>query len=96
MPSTQKVVAPYAAARNPCTYFHVTHTPQQKVSHYPNTASSGEYVPMHRWSTSQPAPDNDSSCNLMDGNDFNTPFLPDSTGDTSNSDTFLCHNNFFP
>eukprot|EP00957_Ditylum_brightwellii_P197060 15012656-Ditylum_brightwellii.AAC.1 len=74
----------------------MAHMPQQKVSHYPNTASTGEFVPTHGWSTGLPAPDNDSVSNLTDGIDFNTPFLTDSTGDTSNSDTFLYHNNFFP
>eukprot|EP00957_Ditylum_brightwellii_P178275 13578172-Ditylum_brightwellii.AAC.1 len=58
MPSMQRAVVSYAAARNPYASSCVTHTSQQKVSHYPTTAST-------------------------DGTDFNTPFLPDSTGDTS-------------
>eukprot|EP00957_Ditylum_brightwellii_P187937 14308885-Ditylum_brightwellii.AAC.1 len=69
---------------------------QQKVSHYPNTASTGEYMSMKRWSTGSPIPDTNSVCNLMDGIDFDTPFFPDSTGGTSNNDAFLYHNNFFP
>eukprot|EP00957_Ditylum_brightwellii_P193410 14726698-Ditylum_brightwellii.AAC.1 len=69
---------------------------QQKVSHYPNTAATSNYVPMHRWSTSPPASNTNSVHNLMDGIDFGTPFFPDSTGDTSKSDTYLYHNNFFP
>ena len=46
MTSMERAVVPYAAARNPYASSHVTHTPQQKVPHYPNTASTGEYVPM--------------------------------------------------
>eukprot|EP00957_Ditylum_brightwellii_P188111 14320852-Ditylum_brightwellii.AAC.1 len=92
----ERAVVPYAAARNPCVSSCVTHTLQQKVSHYPNTASTGEYVPAYRWSTGPPAPDTNFVCNLMDGIDFNEPFLPDSTDDTSKSDAFSYHNNFFP
>eukprot|EP00957_Ditylum_brightwellii_P098488 7503122-Ditylum_brightwellii.AAC.1 len=68
----------------------------QKVSLYPNTASTGEYMPMHRWSTSSPAPDINSVHNLMDDIDFDAPFFPNSTADTSNNDAFLYHNIFFP
>eukprot|EP00957_Ditylum_brightwellii_P204875 15341162-Ditylum_brightwellii.AAC.1 len=38
--STERAAVPYAAARSPYISFHVTHTSQQKVSHYPNTAST--------------------------------------------------------
>eukprot|EP00957_Ditylum_brightwellii_P178759 13616219-Ditylum_brightwellii.AAC.1 len=96
MPSMQRAVAPYVAARNPYASSCVTHMLHQKVSHYLNTASTGEFVSMHRWSTSPPALDTNSVSNLMDGIDFDAPFLLDSTGDTSNKDTFLYHNNFFP
>eukprot|EP00957_Ditylum_brightwellii_P136402 10403458-Ditylum_brightwellii.AAC.1 len=47
--SMQRAIVPYAAARNPYTSSHVTHMLQQKVSHYPNTASTDKYVPTHRW-----------------------------------------------
>eukprot|EP00957_Ditylum_brightwellii_P122424 9334826-Ditylum_brightwellii.AAC.1 len=62
MPFMQRVVVPYAAARNPYTgtSSRETHTSQQKVSHYPNTASTGEHAPMRRWSTSPPVPDTNS------------------------------------
>eukprot|EP00957_Ditylum_brightwellii_P204013 15337214-Ditylum_brightwellii.AAC.1 len=96
LPSMQRAVVPYAAARNPYVSACVTHTSQQRVSKYPNTASTGEYAPTHRWSTSPPAPDTNSACNLMDGIDFDAPFLPDSTGDNSTKYAFLYHNNFFP
>eukprot|EP00957_Ditylum_brightwellii_P001497 116674-Ditylum_brightwellii.AAC.1 len=66
------------------------------MSHYPNTASTSNYVPRHIWSTSPPAPDTNSAHNLTDGIDFDAPFFPNSTGDTSKSDAFLYHNNFFP
>eukprot|EP00957_Ditylum_brightwellii_P053579 4059345-Ditylum_brightwellii.AAC.1 len=69
---------------------------QQKVSHYLNTASTGDYMPTHRWSTNPPTPDTNPICNLTDGIDYNKPFLPVSTGDTNKSDAFLYHNNFFP
>eukprot|EP00957_Ditylum_brightwellii_P097512 7426654-Ditylum_brightwellii.AAC.1 len=68
---------------------------QQKVSHYPNTASTRNYVTMHRWSTSPPALDTTSVRNLTDGIDFDARFFPNSTGDTSKSDAFSYHNNFF-
>eukprot|EP00957_Ditylum_brightwellii_P018951 1425898-Ditylum_brightwellii.AAC.1 len=71
MPFMQTAVFPYAAAKNPYASSCVTHTPQQKVSHYPNITST-------------------------DGIDFDATFLPDSTADTSNSDTFSYHKNFFP
>eukprot|EP00957_Ditylum_brightwellii_P039480 2986594-Ditylum_brightwellii.AAC.1 len=88
MPSMERAVVPHAAARNPYASSRVTYTSQQKVLHYPNTASTGEYMPMYRWSTSPPAPDTNSVRNLTDSIDFNEPFLPDSTGDTSKSDAF--------
>eukprot|EP00957_Ditylum_brightwellii_P135105 10300902-Ditylum_brightwellii.AAC.1 len=40
MPSTQRAVVPYVAARNPYESSCVTNLSQQKVSHYPNTAST--------------------------------------------------------
>eukprot|EP00957_Ditylum_brightwellii_P136020 10372715-Ditylum_brightwellii.AAC.1 len=40
MPSMNRPVVPYAAARYPYASSCVTHTSQQKVSHYPNTAST--------------------------------------------------------
>eukprot|EP00957_Ditylum_brightwellii_P107316 8188584-Ditylum_brightwellii.AAC.1 len=92
----ERAVVSYAAARNPYTASCMTHRSQQKVSHYPNTTSTSDCVPTHRWSTSLPAPDTNYVCNLADGIDFNGPFLPDSTGDTSKSDVFLYHSNFFP
>eukprot|EP00957_Ditylum_brightwellii_P072549 5513178-Ditylum_brightwellii.AAC.1 len=95
IPSTQIAVVPYGAARNPYVPSHVIHTSQQKVSHYLNTTSTGEYVPTHRWSTGPPVSDTNFVCNLMDGIDFDAPFLPDSTKYTSNNDAFLYHNNFF-
>eukprot|EP00957_Ditylum_brightwellii_P164227 12503050-Ditylum_brightwellii.AAC.1 len=49
IPSTERAVVPYAAARNPYASSYVAHTSQQKVSHYLNTASNCDYVPMHRW-----------------------------------------------
>eukprot|EP00957_Ditylum_brightwellii_P101958 7771128-Ditylum_brightwellii.AAC.1 len=92
----KRAIVPYAAARNPCPSSCVTHMSQQKVSHYMNAASTSNYVPTHRWSTSPPALDTNSVHNLTDGIDFNEPFFPDFTGDTRKSDTFLHHNNFFP
>eukprot|EP00957_Ditylum_brightwellii_P125378 9555865-Ditylum_brightwellii.AAC.1 len=92
----ERAVVPYAAARNPYASFCVTHMSQQKVSHYLNTTSTGEYVPTYRWSTSPTASDTNSVRNLTDGIDFNAPCLSDSTGNTSKSDTFSYHNNFFP
>eukprot|EP00957_Ditylum_brightwellii_P094951 7230746-Ditylum_brightwellii.AAC.1 len=83
----QRAIVPYAAARNPYASSFVTHMLHQKVSHYPNTASTSEFVPTHRWNTSPPVPD---------GIDFDAPFFPDSTDDTSNNDAFLYHNNFLP
>eukprot|EP00957_Ditylum_brightwellii_P018854 1417156-Ditylum_brightwellii.AAC.1 len=88
IPSTERTVVLYAAARNPYASSHVTHTSQQKESHYLNTASTCNYIPTHRWSTSPPAPDTNSVRNLTDGIDFNKPLFPDSTGDTSKSDAF--------
>eukprot|EP00957_Ditylum_brightwellii_P103299 7872506-Ditylum_brightwellii.AAC.1 len=92
----QRSIVLYAAARNPYVSACVAYMSQQKVSHYLNTASTGEFVPTHRWNTSQPVPDTNSVCNLMDDIDFDARFLPDSTGDTSNNDAFSYHNNFFP
>eukprot|EP00957_Ditylum_brightwellii_P082724 6290025-Ditylum_brightwellii.AAC.1 len=60
IPSTERAVVPYTAARNLYTSSCVTHMSQQKLSHYPNTASTGEYVPTYRWSTGPPAPDTNS------------------------------------
>eukprot|EP00957_Ditylum_brightwellii_P028856 2180356-Ditylum_brightwellii.AAC.1 len=60
MPYTQRAAVPYSAARNPYASSHVTHTSQQKVSHCPITASTSEYVPMHRWSTGPHALDTNS------------------------------------
>eukprot|EP00957_Ditylum_brightwellii_P107887 8229803-Ditylum_brightwellii.AAC.1 len=40
MPSMERAIVPYAAARNPYASFCVTHMSQQKVSHYPNIAST--------------------------------------------------------
>eukprot|EP00957_Ditylum_brightwellii_P084196 6401798-Ditylum_brightwellii.AAC.1 len=40
MPSTQRAIVPYTAARNPYASSHVTHTSQQKVSHCPSTVST--------------------------------------------------------
>eukprot|EP00957_Ditylum_brightwellii_P019376 1461608-Ditylum_brightwellii.AAC.1 len=91
----QRAVVPYAAARNPFASSCVTHTPQQKVSHYPNTDSTGKLVPTHRWNTSLSVPDTNSVFNLMDDIAFDGPFLPDCTGNTSNKDAFSYHNNFF-
>eukprot|EP00957_Ditylum_brightwellii_P042558 3222351-Ditylum_brightwellii.AAC.1 len=54
--STERAVVPYAAARNPYTSSYVTHTLQQKLSYYPNTASTCNNVPTHRWSAGPPAP----------------------------------------
>eukprot|EP00957_Ditylum_brightwellii_P109035 8317615-Ditylum_brightwellii.AAC.1 len=82
-------MVPYASACVSCV-------PPQKVSQLPNTSPTNEYVPAHRWSTGPPAPDTNSSCNLMDGIDFNKSFFPDSTGDNSNKNAFLYHNNFLP
>eukprot|EP00957_Ditylum_brightwellii_P125940 9601061-Ditylum_brightwellii.AAC.1 len=84
----QRAGVPYVAARNCYASSCVTHTPQEKVSHYPNTASTGEFVPAHRWNTIPPVTDTNSVCNLAYSIDFNAPFLPDSTGDTSNKDAF--------
>eukprot|EP00957_Ditylum_brightwellii_P134962 10290513-Ditylum_brightwellii.AAC.1 len=50
----------------------------------------------HRWSTSPPAQDTNYVHNLTAGIDFSEPFFPESTGDTSNNDEFLYHNNFLP
>eukprot|EP00957_Ditylum_brightwellii_P016031 1208164-Ditylum_brightwellii.AAC.1 len=66
------------------------------MSHYPNIASTGGFVPMYRWNTSPSVSDKNSVHNLMDGIDFDAPFLPDSTDDNSNKDAFSYHNNFFP
>eukprot|EP00957_Ditylum_brightwellii_P190702 14517957-Ditylum_brightwellii.AAC.1 len=60
IPSMERTIVLYAAARNPYTSSCVTHTSQQKVSHYPYIASTSNYVHTHRWSTSPPAPDIDS------------------------------------
>eukprot|EP00957_Ditylum_brightwellii_P191878 14606885-Ditylum_brightwellii.AAC.2 len=106
LPSTQRAIAPHAAARNPYKPMHrwitspptpaivpyasacVSSASQQKMPKHPNTASTSEYVPTHRWNTSPPVPDTNSICNLMDGIDFNKPFLPDYTGDNSKKDAF--------
>ena len=96
IPSTERAIVPYAAARNPYASSRMTHTSQQKVSHCQNIASTRSYVPTHRWNTSPPTPATNSVRNLTDGIDFDAPFFPDSTGDTSKSDAFSYHNNFFP
>eukprot|EP00957_Ditylum_brightwellii_P204159 15337944-Ditylum_brightwellii.AAC.1 len=67
---------------------------QQKMSLLPNTTRTSEYVPTHMWSTNPPAPDTNFVRNLTAGTDFNKPFFLDSTGDISNNDAFLYHNNF--
>eukprot|EP00957_Ditylum_brightwellii_P123452 9412076-Ditylum_brightwellii.AAC.1 len=79
----ERAIIPYAAAKNSYTSSCVTHTSQQKVAHYPNTASTGKYVPTHRWSTVPSTPDTNSVRNLMDIIDFSQPFFTDSAGDTS-------------
>eukprot|EP00957_Ditylum_brightwellii_P099894 7611996-Ditylum_brightwellii.AAC.1 len=56
IPSVEKAIVPYAAARNSYASSHVAHTSEQKVSHCLNIASTCNYVPMHRWSTSPPTP----------------------------------------
>eukprot|EP00957_Ditylum_brightwellii_P059178 4491172-Ditylum_brightwellii.AAC.1 len=82
-------IVPYASAyESPASL--------QKVLQLPNTTHTSEYVPMHRWSASPPAPDTNYVCNLTVGIDFNEPFYPDSTGDTSNNDAFLYYSNFLP
>eukprot|EP00957_Ditylum_brightwellii_P156703 11927260-Ditylum_brightwellii.AAC.1 len=48
IPSTKRAIVPYAADRNPYASSYVTHTSQQKLSHYPNTVSTSNYVPTHR------------------------------------------------
>ena len=96
IPSTERAIVPYAAARNPYASSRMTHTSQQKVSHCQTIASTCSYVPTHRWNTSPPTPATHSVRNLTDGIDFDAPFFPDSTGDTSKSDAFSYHNNFFP
>eukprot|EP00957_Ditylum_brightwellii_P029778 2252404-Ditylum_brightwellii.AAC.1 len=48
IPSIERVIIPYAAARNSYTSSCVTHMSQQKVSHYPNNASTCNYMPTHR------------------------------------------------
>eukprot|EP00957_Ditylum_brightwellii_P165840 12626359-Ditylum_brightwellii.AAC.1 len=60
MPSMQRSLVPYAAARNPYVPSNVTHKPQQKMSHYLNTTSTGEFMPMHRWNTCPTVPDTSS------------------------------------
>eukprot|EP00957_Ditylum_brightwellii_P115809 8833368-Ditylum_brightwellii.AAC.1 len=60
IPSTERAIVLYTAARNPYASSCVTHTSQKKVSHYPNTASTSNYVHTHRWSTNPPAPDTNS------------------------------------
>eukprot|EP00957_Ditylum_brightwellii_P177291 13506082-Ditylum_brightwellii.AAC.1 len=40
MPSMERAVVSYVAARNPYASSCVTHTSQQEESHYPNTAST--------------------------------------------------------
>eukprot|EP00957_Ditylum_brightwellii_P209574 15362316-Ditylum_brightwellii.AAC.1 len=82
-------MVPYASSCESCAS-------PQKVSQLPNTTPTNEYVPVHRWSTSPIVLDTNSICNLMEGIDFNEPFFPDSTGDNSNKDAFLYHNNFLP
>eukprot|EP00957_Ditylum_brightwellii_P054384 4120503-Ditylum_brightwellii.AAC.1 len=56
IPSTEKAIVLYADARNPYASSCMPHTSQQKVSHYPNIASTCSHVPTHRWNTSPPAP----------------------------------------
>eukprot|EP00957_Ditylum_brightwellii_P138123 10528854-Ditylum_brightwellii.AAC.1 len=65
-------IVPYAPACG-------SHVSQQKVSNHPNTASTTEYMPMHRWNTSPPVPDTYSIRNLTDDIDFNKLFLSGST-----------------
>eukprot|EP00957_Ditylum_brightwellii_P059700 4532651-Ditylum_brightwellii.AAC.1 len=88
IPSVQRAVVPYAAYRNPYASSYKTQTSQQKVSHYPITASTGGHVPSYTLSTCPPAQDTTSAHNLMDGIDFESPFFPYSTCDTGNNDTF--------
>eukprot|EP00957_Ditylum_brightwellii_P173370 13199969-Ditylum_brightwellii.AAC.1 len=80
---------PYASA---C----MSYASLQKVSKHPNATPTTEQVPMYIWSTSPPVPDTSSIHNLTDGIEFSKPFLPDSTGDNSNKDAYLYHNNFLP
>eukprot|EP00957_Ditylum_brightwellii_P193838 14760555-Ditylum_brightwellii.AAC.1 len=96
IPSTERAIVPYTAARNPYASSSVTNMSQQKVSHYLNITSTSNYVPTHRWSTSPPAPTTNSVRSLTDGIDFDAPFFPDSNCDISKSDAFSYHNNFFP
>eukprot|EP00957_Ditylum_brightwellii_P009887 746096-Ditylum_brightwellii.AAC.1 len=86
---THTAIVPYASAFE-------SHVSQQKVSQLLNTTHTkpSEYVPTHRWSTSPPAPDTNYVHDLTADIDFNKQFFPDSTGDTSNNDEFLYHNNF--
>ena len=96
IPSTEKAIVPYAAARNPYASSRMPHTSQQKVSQRQNLASTRTYVPTHRWNTSPPTPTTNSVRDLTDGIDSDAPFFPNSTRDTSKSDAFSYHNNFFP
>eukprot|EP00957_Ditylum_brightwellii_P176469 13438884-Ditylum_brightwellii.AAC.1 len=74
----------------------MAHTSLQNVSQVPNTISTNEYVPIHRWNISTPVPATNSICNLLDGIDFNESFLPNSTSDNSTKDAYSYHNNYLP
>eukprot|EP00957_Ditylum_brightwellii_P032769 2484328-Ditylum_brightwellii.AAC.1 len=82
LPPMQLVMVPYAST---C----MAHISPWNVSQFSNTAPTNEYVPMHRLNASPPVPDTYSIHNLMDINDFNKLFLPDSTSDNSNKGAFL-------
>eukprot|EP00957_Ditylum_brightwellii_P077707 5905029-Ditylum_brightwellii.AAC.1 len=88
-PCTQSGIDPYTSAYESCASQH-------KVSQLLNTTHTIECVPTHRWSTSPPAQDTNYVRNLTASIDFDEPFFPDSTGDTSNNDGFLYQNNFLP
>eukprot|EP00957_Ditylum_brightwellii_P115203 8786016-Ditylum_brightwellii.AAC.1 len=85
----ETAIVPYASA-------YESRASQQKVLQLLNTTHTSEYVPTHSWSTSPSAQDTNDVRNLTAGIDFNEPFFPDSTGDSSNNDAFLYHNNFLP
>eukprot|EP00957_Ditylum_brightwellii_P211402 15366134-Ditylum_brightwellii.AAC.1 len=64
--------------------------------------SPTEYFPMLKTPTNSlvecqsPVPDMNYVHSLTASIDFNKPFFPDSTGDTSSNDAFLFYNNFLP
>eukprot|EP00957_Ditylum_brightwellii_P134579 10260178-Ditylum_brightwellii.AAC.1 len=89
LPCTQTATVLYASA---CE----SRASQQKVSRLLSTTHTSEYVPTHRWSTNPSAPDTNYMRNLTTGIDFNKPFFPDSTDDTSMNGAFSYHNNFLP